>query len=153
MRKYLTAVAAGLVLAAPFALAQTLAPPAEAPSAAPGAPEAGPSVLPSPSQPPAAETHAAATQSDSPKLSDDEAKAWIDKSVFSSDQKNVGEVAEVSRDNTGAVTELQADIGGFLGIGETRVRVAPSDFKLMNDRVVLNITAEQANKLPKVESN
>lgn len=52
---------------------------------------------------------------------------------------------------SGKVTEMHADIGGFLGLGETRVRVLPSQFKLMDDRVVLSITAERAKTLPKVE--
>ncbi len=87
-----------------------------------------------------------------PTLSSEEAKAWIAKPVYSSDQKNIGEVAVVDRSTTGEVTALQADIGGFFGIFETRVRVDPSEFKLMQDRVVLNITAEQAKELPKIEA-
>jgi hypothetical protein len=47
---------------------------------------------------------------------------------------------------------MHADIGGFLGLGQTRVRVMPSQFKLIDDRAVLLITAEQAKTLPKVES-
>lgn len=86
-----------------------------------------------------------------PMMTDGEAKAWINKVVYSSDGTNLGEVANILRDNSGHVTELQADIGGFLGLGETRVRVAPSDFKLDKDRVVLNIPADQAKTLPKIE--
>ena len=47
---------------------------------------------------------------------------------------------------------MHADTGGFLGLGQTRVRVMPSQFKLIDDRAVLLITAEQAKTLPKVES-
>lgn len=84
-------------------------------------------------------------------MTDAEAKGWINKVVYSSDGKNLGEVASILRDNSGHVTELHADIGGFLGLGETRVRVSPSDFKLEKDRVVLNIPADQAKTLPKIE--
>jgi hypothetical protein len=48
------------------------------------------------------------------------------------------------------VTEMHADIGGFLGLGETRVRLMPAQFKLMTDRVVLSVTADQAKSLPKI---
>ncbi|MEZ5899226.1 MAG: PRC-barrel domain-containing protein [Hyphomicrobiaceae bacterium] len=86
-----------------------------------------------------------------PMMTDDEAKAWVDKVVYSSDGKNLGEVVEILRDNSGHVTELHADIGGFLGLGETRVRIEPKDLKLQNDRVILTIPSDQANALPKIE--
>lgn len=81
-------------------------------------------------------------------MSDDEAKNWVNKTVYSSDGKNLGEVAEVLRDNSGRVSELHADIGGFLGIGETRVKVMPEQFKLASDRVILNVPSDQAKTLP-----
>lgn len=46
---------------------------------------------------------------------------------------------------------MQADIGGFLGMGETRVRLTPAQFKLQEDRVTLSVTAEQAKTLPTVQ--
>lgn len=85
-------------------------------------------------------------------LTDAQAKGWIDKIVYSSDGKNVGEVVAFARDGTGKVTEMHADIGGFLGYGQTRVRVMPSQFQLIDDRAVLSITAEQAKTLPKVQT-
>lgn len=85
-------------------------------------------------------------------LTDAQAKAWEDKSVYSSDGKKVGEVAKIMLDSSGKVTELQADIGGFLGIGESRVRVMTSQFMLAGDRVNLLVNAEQAKTLPKVTS-
>lgn len=88
------------------------------------------------------------TASTAPMLSDDEAKNWVNKTVYSSDGKNLGEVAEILRDNSGRVSELHADIGGFLGIGETRVKVMPDQFKLASDRVILNVPSDQAKSLP-----
>ena len=81
-------------------------------------------------------------------MTDDEAKNWVNKTVYSSDGKNLGEVAEILRDNSGHVSELHADIGGFLGIGETRVKVMPDQFKLASDRVILNVASDQAKTLP-----
>jgi hypothetical protein len=71
--------------------------------------------------------------------------------VLSSDNENLGEVAAIQRDSSGKVTELHADIGGFLGIGETRVRVMPSQFTVVDNKVQLSLTAEQAKALPKIE--
>ena len=85
-------------------------------------------------------------------LTDDQARGWIDKVVYDSDGKKFGEVAAFARDGSGKVTEMHADTGGFLGLGRTRVRVMPSQFKLIDDRAVLSLTAEQAKTLPKVES-
>jgi hypothetical protein len=84
-------------------------------------------------------------------LTKEEAKSWIDKRVFSSDGKELGEVAAFKRAADNTVLEMHADIGGLLGMGETRVSVAPAQFKLQNDRVVLTLTEEQAKALPKVK--
>lgn len=92
-----------------------------------------------------------ATDSTAPMMTDAEANAWINKTVYSSDGKNLGEVSQVVRDSSGKVTELHADIGGFLGIGETRVRIMPSEFKLASDRVILDVAGDQAKNLPKIE--
>ncbi|NOT71045.1 MAG: hypothetical protein HOP09_07090 [Hyphomicrobium sp.] len=83
-------------------------------------------------------------------VTDEQVKDWIDKAVFSSDAKNIGEVAAISRDASGKVIELHADIGGFLGVGEQRVRVMPPEFKFGGNTVVLNVTAEDAKKLPHI---
>lgn len=95
---------------------------------------------------PAAQTAAASIT-----LTEEQAKEWVDKPVYSSDGKEIGEVYEFKRSADNKVTELHADIGGFLGMGETRVKLTPSEFKLQGDRVVLNITEEQAKALPKIE--
>jgi hypothetical protein len=94
---------------------------------------------------------AAQDQASAVTMTEDQAKEWVDKAVYSSDGKEIGEVYEFKRSADNKVTELHADIGGFLGMGESRVKLAPSEFKLQGDRVVLNITEEQAKALPKIE--
>lgn len=84
------------------------------------------------------------------KLTDAEAKNWVNKVVYSSDDKNIGEVAAFERTPDGKVEAMHADIGGFLGIGETRVRLLPDQFTLQGDRVNLKIASEAAKTLPKV---
>lgn len=84
-------------------------------------------------------------------LTEQDARAWIDRPVYSSDGQKLGEVAALLRTADNKVSELQANIGGFLGIGEHRVRLAPSQFSLHSDRVVLDLTAAQAKELPKIQ--
>ena len=83
-------------------------------------------------------------------LTEEQARSWIDKRVFSKDGKELGEVAGFKRSIDNTVLEMHADIGGVLGIGETRVVVAPAQFKLQEDRVVLDLSEAQAKALPKV---
>lgn len=87
----------------------------------------------------------------SPMLTADQEKTWIGKPVYSSDEKKIGDVAAFARATDNTITEMHADIGGFLGLGETRVRLTPAQFKLVGDRVVLDLTAAQAKDLPKVQ--
>lgn len=95
---------------------------------------------------------AAAAQAVAPlKLTADQAKAWVDKDVYSSDDKKIGEIAAFARGTDNTVSEMHIDIGGFLGMGETRVRLTPAQFKLVGDRAVLSVTAEQAKSLPKIQ--
>ena len=72
--------------------------------------------------------------------------SWIGRAVYSSDDKNVGEIGAVSGD------QVYADIGGFLGIGETRVLLTPDKIaSVKNDRIVLKLTENEAKKLPSVD--
>lgn len=151
---YPLALAAALLASPAWAQTSTQpTPPADTPAAT-GSPSAAtpPAATTTPAPAPSATPPASTTMrlDSKPMLTDDQAKAWIDKVVYSSDDKNLGEVANMKRDAAGHVTELHADIGGFLGLGETRVRLSPDQFKLTGDRVVLNVTAEQAKTLPKV---
>lgn len=133
MFKVLAAIG-GLAVAAP-ALAQTPDASTTAPAPSANAPATNPVVAP-PAQ--------------SIMLNDAEAKAWIDKVVYSSDGKNVGEVSAFARDSSGKVTEMHADVGGFLGLGETRVRLMPGEFALSNDRVVLSMSSDAVKSLPRI---
>ena len=105
-------------------------------------------------QAPVAATSAASAQSAQSaaglSLTSKEAEAWIGKPVYSSDGRKLGEVAAFQRAADNKVTEMYADIGGFLGLGEHRIIVAPAQISLQTDRVVLDLTAAQAKELPKI---
>lgn len=83
-------------------------------------------------------------------LTAEQVKTWIGKPVYSSDDKKIGEVVAFARNADDTVTEMHAGIGGFLGLGETNVRLMPGQITLQADRVLLNVTAAQAKDLPKV---
>lgn len=143
MKKFIPATAAAAALfAATSAFAQTT--PTPAPMTPPAKTETTPVTPTAPSARPAPVQNV-------PTMTEAEAKELIDANVVSSDNKNVGEVAAIQRDSSGKVTELHADIGGFLGLGETRVRVMPSQFTVSNKQIMLNLTAEQVSALPKIE--
>jgi hypothetical protein len=147
MIKLASAIAA-LSLFASGAIAQTTMPPSTAPTTPPAMSPKDPAVKsPSATATPSMSNNGMMT------LTDAQAKAWINKAVYSSDGKNLGEVAAFARDASGKVTEMHADIGGFLGLGETRVRLMPSQFKMDNDRVTLTLTGEQAKALPHIAKN
>ena len=83
-------------------------------------------------------------------MTEEQARAWVGKPVYSSDGRNLGEIVAMQRDSSGKITELHADVGGFLGIGETRVKVTPAQFTIGSDRVVLSVSSDQAKTLPKI---
>lgn len=147
MMKFLPGIAAASLIAT-SAMAQTTTTPTM-PAPPPTTIEKSPAPTTTPAMPTPSMTPSPAT-SGSLTLTDDQAKAWVSKVVYSSDNKNLGEVAAFARDASGKVTEMHADIGGFLGLGESRIRLMPNQFKLDTDRVVLNITAEQAKALPHI---
>ena len=149
MRKKFAQVLTVALLAGTPAFAQTTTP--TTPTTPPSTSAPGTTTTPS-TMPPAATTTtpSRAMSSDSLTLTEEQARGWVNKNVYSSDGQNLGEVAAFARDGSGKVTEMHADVGGFLGIGETRVRLMPSQFTLGSDRVVLSLTSEQAKTLPKV---
>ena len=80
-----------------------------------------------------------------------EAQAWVGKPIYSSDEKKIGSIVAFARGSDNVVKEVHADIGGFLGLGETRVRLLPAQVMLRSDRVVLDLTAAQAKDLPTIQ--
>jgi len=75
-------------------------------------------------------------------------EAWVGRSVYSSDDKNLGEVAALSGN------DIFVDIGGFLGIGETRVLMSNAQIRdVGDDRIVVSLTEEEAKALPAVDKS
>ncbi len=73
-------------------------------------------------------------------------EAWVGRTVYSSDGMNLGEIGAVTGD------QIYADLGGFLGIGETRVLLTPDEIAAVSiDRIDLKLTKAEADKLPSVD--
>jgi hypothetical protein len=73
--------------------------------------------------------------------------AWVGRTVYSNDGSNVGEVAALSGN------DLFVDIGGFLGLGETRVLLANDQIdEVRDDRIVLKLSESEVQNLPPVEA-
>jgi hypothetical protein len=83
-------------------------------------------------------------------LTQQEAEDWIGKSVYSRDGENLGDVAAFKRSDDNSVTEMHADIGGFLGFGQHRISLTPEQFDLNNDRVTLAMSSVEADELPAI---
>jgi hypothetical protein len=76
----------------------------------------------------------------------DEAKTWIGRPVFSSDNKKVGEIMEITRDPGNKVTDVYIDAGTSLGIGATRYHVTSDEVREVRpDSLVLTLTESEAN--------
>jgi hypothetical protein len=80
-----------------------------------------------------------------------EAKNWVGKAVYSSDNKKIGSIAELTRSGDN-VSDIEFDSGGFLGFGATRYRVPASDVQQVQaDSLVLKVAEADVQNLPKVE--
>jgi len=62
--------------------------------------------------------------------------------VLSSDNEEVGRVAEVIRDGNGKVQALQIDIGRFLGVGGRTITIDANSFEYLADKIKLRLTGE-----------
>jgi len=68
--------------------------------------------------------------------------------VLSSDDEDVGRVAEVVRDANGKVQALQIDIGRFLGVGGRTITIDANSFEQLADKIKLHLTAEALRAVP-----
>ena len=99
---------------------------------------------------PATNAVTSAAPIDSLLLTEQEGKTWVNKPVYSSDGSKLGQVVDFQRAADNKVISMHADVGGFLGMWQTRINLTTPQFKLQGDRVVLNLTAAEVKVLPSV---
>jgi hypothetical protein len=68
--------------------------------------------------------------------------------VVSSDNEDVGRVAEVVRDGNGQVQALEIDIGRFLGVGGRTITIDASSFEPLADKIKLRLTSARVRSAP-----
>jgi hypothetical protein len=93
---------------------------------------------------------AAAEKGTNQALTAQDAKGWTGKPVFSSDGKELGKVTRLDSGADNKATQLRADIGAATGAGQHPVILPATRFSLERDRIVLDMPASQASKLPKM---
>ena len=72
--------------------------------------------------------------------------------VFSADDKNLGEVVEVTRGSDGKVEAIQVAVGRWLGIGDRVVTITAADFERLGDRIKLRLAGEEVRTLPEAKT-
>ena len=73
----------------------------------------------------------------------------VGKSVVTLEETPVGEVSAVRTDDTGALASIDADIGGFLGIGESTITIPAADFAVSDGVIVLARTEGEVSRMAK----
>lgn len=82
-------------------------------------------------------------------LNAQDARGWAGKPVFSSDGKELGKVTRLESGPDNKAAQLWADIGAASG-GQHPVILPSTRFSLEQNKIVLDMTASQASKLPKM---
>ncbi|MGJ8616019.1 MAG: PRC-barrel domain-containing protein [Sulfitobacter sp.] len=77
--------------------------------------------------------------------------------IYGSNDEDVGEIETLIVDDSGKITDVLADIGGFLGMGEHTVKLSFEELQLLRNedgsdvRIYVDSTEEQLEKLPEHE--
>jgi sporulation protein YlmC with PRC-barrel domain len=80
------------------------------------------------------------------------ASKWIGKGVEGTDGKDIGKVADLILDKDGKVQKVVLSVGGFLGIGDKHVAVAPDQVKFgADDKLTTSMSQEQLKTHPRFE--
>ncbi|MDX2264483.1 MAG: PRC-barrel domain-containing protein [Hyphomicrobiales bacterium] len=146
------ASAAALLLGASASHAQQDANPAAQPAPAPQTqPAPAPQAQPAPRTEVSPSGQAVISRdSEGAIIPTEDRSKWVGMEIETADGDNVGEVAKVTP-SSGATQEIHADIGGFLGFGETRVKLTPEQISMRNGKLVTTLTKDELKNLPKVD--
>ncbi len=72
--------------------------------------------------------------------------------VYSSDDKNLGQVVEVTRAPDGKVESIEVAVGRWLGLGDRVVTISADDFERMADRIRLRLAGEEVRAIPEAKN-
>lgn len=71
--------------------------------------------------------------------------------VYSSDEKDLGQVVEVARGPDGKIQSIQVEVGRFLGLGNRVVTINADAIEQLADRVRLRMAGDQIRSLPEAK--
>lgn len=96
------------------------------------------------------------TNADPAKLT---AEALEGANVYDANEEDIGEIVNLVLSEDGQITQMVADIGGFLGLGEHRIAIEFDEAQILRDesgddfRVFISATKEQLEQRPEYEDN
>ena len=73
--------------------------------------------------------------------------------VYSSDDKNLGQVVEITRDPDGKVQAIEIAVGRWLGIGDRTITISADEFERLGDRIKLRLGGEEIRAMPEWKGN
>ena len=79
------------------------------------------------------------------------ASKMIGSTVYDLQNRNIGRVKDLVLDRDGKVAAVVLDVGSFLGVGGKYVAINLSDIKTDNNRLTLDRTKEQLQKMAKYD--
>ena len=79
------------------------------------------------------------------------ASDMIGKNVYNRNNEEVGEVADLLMERGGNVTMILS-VGGFLGMGDKKVRVDLRDAEMDGDRIIYNVSKKEMQNEPEYKS-
>jgi len=68
--------------------------------------------------------------------------------VYSSDNKDLGQVVEITRGSDGKIQSIQVEVGRFLGLGDRVVTIDADGIEQLANRIRLKMEGEQIRSLP-----
>jgi hypothetical protein len=72
--------------------------------------------------------------------------------VFSSDEKDLGQVVDVVKGPDGKVQSIQIEIGRWLGLGSKVVTINADKFEQLADRIKVQLGVNDVRSLPEAKS-
>lgn len=73
-------------------------------------------------------------------------KELVGEPVLSLEGEMLGDVAKVQVDENGILQSIDAELGGFFGIGSKSLRISAEDFAVNSQGVVLDMTSDEVEK-------
>ncbi len=74
--------------------------------------------------------------------------ALVGKYLYDKNGNDVAQIQDVKTSPDGKIQAAEIDVGGFLGIGSTRISVPVDKLQMKGDRIKSTMTAEQIRNLP-----